>query len=99
MVSCAWWRFAVGSGSEVDGRGGATGEVVGNERGVAADAVDEVRVAVVLEALTEDVQAVDGGDAAVLADLAAGVEHGDVQPRVAAAVARRPDDRGDASGA
>jgi hypothetical protein len=36
------------------------GDVIGHERGVAADAADEVRTAVVLEALTEHIQARTG---------------------------------------
>ena len=51
-------------------------EVVGDEGGVAADAVDEVGAAAVLEALAEHVEAGDRGDAPVLADLAGGVEDG-----------------------
>ena len=47
-------QFGVGE------RGGAAGEVVGDAGGVPADAVDEVRVAVVLEALAEDVEAGHG---------------------------------------
>jgi hypothetical protein len=50
--------------------------VLGDEVGVAADAVDEVRVAVVLEALAEHVGARHGRDPAVLADLTATVEMG-----------------------
>ena len=38
------------------GSGGGGGDVVGDEGGVAADAVDEVGVAAVLEALAEHVQ-------------------------------------------
>ena len=76
----------------VRGVGGRLDDVVGDERGVAADAVDEVRVAAVLEALTEHVQAGHRGDAAAVADLARGVEDREVQPRVGAAVAGRPDD-------
>ena len=51
-----------------------------------------------LEALAEDVQAGIGRDAAALADLARRVEHREVQPRVAAPVAGRPDHRRDAAG-
>ena len=67
-----------------------------DEGGVPADPADEVRVAVVLEALAEHVQAGDRGDAAALPELAAGIEDGDAQPRVGPAVTRRPDDGADA---
>jgi len=67
-----------------------------DEGGVPADPADEVRVAVVLEALAEHVKAGNGGDAAALAELAVGVEDGDAQPRVDPAVAGRPDDGADA---
>jgi len=67
-----------------------------DERGVPADPADEVRVAVVLEALAEHVQAGNGGDAAALPELAVGVEDGDAQPRVGPAVAGRPDHGADA---
>ena len=56
---CGCEQFATG------GRGGA--DVLGDGPGVAADAVDEVRVAVVLEALAEHVGAGHRRDAAVLA--------------------------------
>ena len=46
--------------------GGRGGDVVGDERGVVADAVDEVRVAAVLEALAEHVEAGHRRDAAAL---------------------------------
>ena len=49
----------------------------GHEGGVVAHAVDEVRVAAVLMALPDDVEAGDGGDAAALHDLAVRVEHRD----------------------
>ena len=68
----------------------------GDVRGVVADAVDEVRVAPVLEALPDHVETGDGGDAAPLDDLAVGAQDGNVQPRVRAAVAGGPHDRGDA---
>ena len=74
----------------------SAGDVAGHEGGVVAHAVDEVRVAAVLEALSEDVEAGDGGDAAPLDDLAVAVEDRDPQPRVGAAVAGGPDDRRDA---
>jgi hypothetical protein len=53
---------APGSAAGEAGRVGASGavdvdDVVGHERGVAADPADEVRAAVVLEALTEHVEA------------------------------------------
>ena len=69
---------------------GSTGEVVGDEVGVAADAVDGVAVAGVLEALTEHVEPGQRCDTAPVADLAVLVQHGHVQPRVGAAVAGRP---------
>ena len=47
-----------------------------DEGGVPADPADEVRVAVVLEALAEHVQAGDRGDAAALPELAVVVEDG-----------------------
>ena len=75
------------------------GNVIGHERGVAADAADEVRTAVVLEALTEHVQARDRRAAAALADLARAVEHRQPQPRVGTPVAGRPDDGADTGGA
>ena len=92
-----WWSWLVLRGQRAAGgrrrrrRGGRRRSV-----GVVADAVDEVRVAAVLEALAEDVQPGDRRDAAPLADLAVGVEDRDLQPRVGAAVAGGPDDRADA---
>ena len=65
-------------------------EVVGDPCRIPADAVDEVRVAVVLEALAEDVEAGHGRAPAPLADLAGPVEHGQVQPRIHAAMTGRP---------
>ena len=50
--------------------GEVIGDVVGDEGGVTADAVDEVGAAAVLEALAEHVEARHGRDAAALADLA-----------------------------
>src|SRR5262249_20187719 len=86
---------AAGAGA---GHGMMAGDLIGHERGVAADAADEVRTAVVLEALTEHVQARDRCTATPLADLAKAVEHRQPQPRVGTPVAGRPDHGADASG-
>src|SRR5690606_6156890 len=72
--------------------GGASDDVVGEMGGVATDAVDEVGVAVVLEALAQHVGPGDGGDAAALTDLTAPIEDRQLEPGVAAAVAGSPDD-------
>ena len=53
-----------------------TGEVVGHELGVAANPVDAVAVAGVLEVLTEHVETGQGGDAASLLDLTELIQHG-----------------------
>ena len=80
------------------GRGSA-GQVLGDERRVAADAVDEVRSAKVLEALPQHIETGPRRHAPPLADLAGIVQDGDLQPRIAAPVPGRPDDRADAEGA
>jgi hypothetical protein len=56
-------------------------DVVGDERSVTPDTADEVRVAAVLEALTEYVETRDRRAAAALADLAVLVEHRQPQRR------------------
>jgi hypothetical protein len=89
---------AVGAGAGA-GRGVTAGNVIGHGRGVAADAADEVRTAVVLEALTEHVQARDRRAAAALADLARAVEHRRPQPWVGTPVAGCPHDGADTGGA
>ena len=66
---------------------------------VAADAVDEVGVAEVLEPLAQHVRAGHRGDAAVLRDLAAIVEDRQPQPLVRTAMAGGPHDRRDPGGA
>ena len=74
-----WRRVHVGiilsAAGAAEARGDGVADVLGDECGVAADAVDEVRAAVVLEALTEHVQARHRRDAAALADLTVAVEH------------------------
>ena len=98
------WRevgslMLVSSSQQGAGSGcGSVGDVAGDEGGVVADAVDEVRVAAVLEALAEHVQPGDRGDAAPVDDLALRVEDRHLQPRVAAAVAGGPHDGADAGG-
>ena len=53
---------------------GSGADVVSDKRGIAADAINEVRVAVVLEALPEDVRPGERCDAAALSDLTVRVE-------------------------
>ena len=88
-----------GSGPVGDGGEWAAGaaDVLGDVVGVAADAVDEVRVAVVLEALAEHVGAGHGSDPPVLADLTVAVKDGKVEPWVGAPMAGGPDDGADPS--
>src|SRR5262245_27659476 len=74
------------------------GDVIRQLERVAADAVDEARVPAALKVESEDVEARHGRDAAVVEDLAAGVEHRDSQPRVRPTVTRRPDHRGNTGG-
>ena len=71
-------------------------DVIGDVRRVAADAADEVRAAVVLEALAEHVQPRHGRDAAALAELAAVSSTGRRSHGYATAVAGRPDHGADA---
>jgi hypothetical protein len=49
--------------------------VVNDEGGVVANAIDEVGVAPVLEALSNDIETAVWCDAALLGDLAATIEH------------------------
>src|SRR5262245_45172752 len=78
--------FIGGSFRGIEGGGQAfavgprAADVLGDVPGVEADAVDEVGVAPVLEALTEHVDAGHRRDAAVLRDLAAGVEDRQLEP-------------------
>src|SRR5438094_5573433 len=83
------WR-AMEGGVGVAGAADVLGDVVG----VAADAVDEVRVAVVLKALAEHVGAGPGCDPPVLADFTVTVEDGEVEPWVGSPVPGGPDDGG-----
>src|SRR5918994_5958790 len=85
------------SGSVRGGGCGSANEVVGDEGGVAAHAVDAVGVAGVLEVLAEDVQPGQRGDTSPLADLTESVEDGQVEPRIRAAVPGRPHHAGDAA--
>jgi hypothetical protein len=55
-------------------RAGSGAEVIGDERGISVDAIDEVRVAGVLEALSEDVRPGERCDAAAPSDLTVCVE-------------------------
>src|SRR6476659_690986 len=99
-MTTSWWEWSVDMvwSRSVDGRQRPPGgDVVGEEGGVVTDAVDEVGVAAVLEAQAEGVQAVDRGDPPAVDDLAAGVEHRDVQPGVGPAVTGGPDDGADAA--
>ena len=66
-----------------------------DERRVAADPADRVREAAGLELQAERVQAGPRRDPVAVHDLARGVQDRDVQPRVGAAVAGGPHDRGD----
>src|SRR5215213_3490718 len=94
---CGWWAWWV-SGSTA-GRlwlAEVGCDLSGDEGGVVADAVDEVGVTAVLEALADDVEAVHRRDAAALGDLAGAVEDGQAQPRRGPPVAGGPDDGGDA---
>src|SRR3954453_15872295 len=61
---------------------------------VVPGAVDQARIAPGLEALTDGVEAGDGGPAAVLDD-AAGVHDGQAQPGPGTAETGRPDDGAD----
>ena len=63
-------------------RAGSGADVIGDECGITADAVDEVRVAIVLEALSADVGPGERHDAATLADLTACVEDRETEPVV-----------------
>ena len=62
---------------------------------IAADAVDKVGVLSPLEADPEDVESRLRRDAADMTDLPAIVEHRDFQPRIAALIARGPNDGAD----
>ena len=69
------------------------GDVLGDVLRCAADAVDEVGVAEVLEALSEHIHARHRRDTAVLADLAVVVEDGQVEPFVGDGGGRWPRSR------
>jgi len=78
--------------------GGAAGDVFGDKRCVPPDPADEVRAAMVLEALPEHVEPRNRSLAATRADVAVPVEHRHPKPRVVAAVSSGPDHGADAGG-
>ena len=67
----------------------------GHVGGVVTDPVDEARVPAALKAQAEGVQARPGCHATVVDELAAAIEDGDLQPRVASVEPGRPHDGGD----
>ena len=84
--------------SRRDPRPEEAGDGGGQRLGVAPDPVDEVGGAAALDAEPQHVEAGRGGDAAVVHDLALGVEHRHAQPPVVAGIPGRPDHRADALG-
>jgi hypothetical protein len=66
--------LADGGAREGAGASAANSDAKHDERGIAVDAIDEVRVAGVLEALSEDVRPGERCDAAALSDLTVCVE-------------------------
>ncbi len=83
-----------------DAGAGARRDVLRDQPGIVAHAVDPVRLPDALEPHADRVEPGDGRDAVALADGArSDADHRDVQPRVGAGEAGRPHDRLDAIGA